>query len=422
MSKIKLIIAREYTTRVYKKSFILLTFLTPILFAALFAVPVWLAQIKNTETKEIVVIDHSKSYQEAFVNDDVYHFTFCNETLEEEKKKERDNSLTGILLISGDLTQGGSATMYAETQIDLETKIHIERLLSEYIESQKLASYQIPNLQAMIAEAETDVHVDTIRWTKDGDEQKGSAEMALILGMVTAFIIYMFIVMYGGQVMSGVVQEKTNRIVEVIVSSVKPFELMMGKIIGIALVGLTQIFLWVVLTLILTSVLTLILGSNQIVNTDNQEAIQMVYEMSNSLNLGSTLLYFLVYFLGGYLLYASLFAAVGSAVENETDTQQFSLPLTIPIIFAIYAAIYSAENPDGPLAFWCSMIPFTSPIVMMVRLPYGVPGWQIILSILTLVVSFIGSTWVAGKIYRTGVLMYGKKITWKELWKWLKYS
>ena len=312
--------------------------------------------------------------------------------------------------------------MYAETQIDLETKIHIERLLSEYIESQKLASYQIPDLQAMIAEAETDVHVDTIRWTKDGDEQKGSAEMALILGMVTAFIIYMFIVMYGGQVMSGVVQEKTNRIVEVIVSSVKPFELMMGKIIGIALVGLTQIFLWVVLTLILTSVLTLILGSNQIVNTDNQEAIQMVYEMSNSLNLGSTLLYFLVYFLGGYLLYASLFAAVGSAVENETDTQQFSLPLTIPIIFAIYAAIYSAENPDGPLAFWCSMIPFTSPIVMMVRLPYGVPGWQIILSILTLVVSFIGSTWVAGKIYRTGVLMYGKKITWKELWKWLKYS
>ena len=197
---------------------------------------------------------------------------------------------------------------------------------------------------------------------------------------------------------------------------------MMGKIIGIALVGLTQIFLWVVLTLILTSVLTLILGSNQIVNTDNQEAIQMVYEMSNSLNLGCTLLYFLVYFLGGYLLYASLFAAVGSAVENETDTQQFSLPLTIPIIFAIYAAIYSAENPDGPLAFWCSMIPFTSPIVMMVRLPYGVPGWQIILSILTLVVSFIGSTWVAGKIYRTGVLMYGKKITWKELWKWLKYS
>lgn len=421
MSKIKLIIAREYKTRVYKKSFILLTFLTPILFAALIAVPIGLAQIKSNETKEIIVIDHSHLYQEAFKNDDVYQFTFCQETLEQQKDKERKTPITGILLINNDLTQGGKATIYAETQVDLETKLHIERLLSDYIEQQKLASYQIPHLQEIIEEAQTNINVQTIRWTKDGDEQEGSAEMALALGMLTAMIIYMFIVMYGSQVMSGVVQEKTNRIVELIVSSVKPFDLMMGKIIGIALVGLTQIFLWVVLTFLLTSTLALAFTQEQLFNAENQEAMNTLYAMGSSLNISSILLYFIVYFLGGYMLYASLFAAVGSAVENETDTQQFTLPLTIPIIFAIYAAIYSAQNPDGPLAFWCSLIPFTSPIVMMVRLPFGVPAWQLILSIATLVVSFIGTTWMAGKIYRTGILMYGKKITWKELWKWLKY-
>lgn len=421
MSKITLIITREYKTRVFKKSFLLLTLLAPILFAALCTVPVILAQIKSDETKEIIVIDHSHAYKDAFINNDIYQFTFCNEPLEQQREQQKSNDITGILVISGDLTQDGSATIYAERQVDLETKIHLQKLLSDYIEQQKLASYQIPHLQEMIEEARTSVTVETIKWSKEGEEQKGSAEIALIIGMGTAFAIYMFIILYGGQVMSGVVQEKTNRIVEIIVSSVKPFELMMGKIIGIALVGLTQICLWIILTLLLVMGIALFVTNGDVITPETQEMAQMAYELGSGLNFGSTILYFIVYFLGGYLLYASLFAAVGSIVDNETDTQQFSLPITLPIIFAIYAAIYSCENPDGPLAFWCSLIPFTSPIVMMVRLPFGVPVWQIILSIATLILSFLGSTWSAGKIYRTGILMYGKKVSWKELYKWLKY-
>lgn len=259
--------------------------------------------------------------------------------------------------------------------------------------------------------------------------------------MITAFIIYTFIVIYGAQVMSGVVQEKTNRIVEVIISSVKPFELMMGKIIGIALVGLTQFLMWVVLSAaILFGVSSAVskdidpntfdkiqnasqmgMQTSSLPNNEATAKLQEVMTAINGLDFVQIITLFIIYFLGGYLLYASLFAAIGSAVDNETDTQQFSFPIMIPIMFAIYAGIFSAENPDGPLAFWCSMIPFTSPIVMMVRLPFDVPFWQIALSIGILILSFIGTTWMAGKIYRTGILMYGKKVSWKEMWKWLRY-
>lgn len=312
-------------------------------------------------------------------------------------------------------------------------------MLNGYIEDQKLAALNIPDFKEIAGQLKVSVDVKTVKWGKDGEEKVGSAELAMIIGMISAFIIYMFIVIYGAQVMSGVVQEKTNRIVEVIISSVKPFELMMGKIVGIAMVGLTQFALWVILSVALVSVVTNVMGV-----TPDAETLQQAQSMSmtattlpvnaedgnvaelllaiNQFDFVETGILFVVFFLGGYLLYASLFAAVGSAVDNETDTQQFSLPLTLPIIFAVYAAIYSAQNPDGPLAMWCSMIPFTSPIVMMVRLPFGVPAWQIALSIGILVISFIGSTWVAGKIYRTGILMYGKKVTWKEMLKWISYK
>lgn len=427
MSKIGLIIEREYKTRVLKKSFLLLTFLSPILFAALIAVPLWLSELEADTTKEILVIDRSGLYADALPSGDVYHFTFVDTDLQQAKSSY--GKLTGILLITGRLDQDGTATVYSENQIDMETKNHIERLLGDYVEQQKINAYNIPDLQKILEDTQTRITVSTIRWDEKGEEQKGSSELALIIGMVTAMIIYMFIVMYGGQVMSGVVQEKTSRIVEVIVSSVKPFQLMMGKIIGIALVGLTQVFLWVVLTLILSMAATTIMGIEPSAAVEiqgvPQESLEQgmgeIYSLLAGFNFVEMLVYFICYFLGGYLLYASLFAAVGSAVENETDTQQFSLPLTIPIIFAIYAAIYSAQNPDGPLAFWCSLIPFTSPVVMMVRLPFGVPFWQVALSIGILVLSFVLTTWMAGKIYRTGILMYGKKVTWAELWKWLKY-
>jgi len=288
----------------------------------------------------------------------------------------------------------------------------------------------------MVEKSHTEIDLKTIKWAENGKDKEGSAELALTIGMLSAFIIYMFIVIYGAQVMNGVVQEKTNRIVEVMISSVKPFELMMGKIIGIAMVGLTQFLMWVILTGVISAAVgSLFVGSidvnsmHQMGQVGMQTApvnampseMQSLFTALSGVNYFQIVGLFIVYFLGGYLLYASLFAAVGSAVDNETDTQQFSMPIMLPIIFAIYAGIFAAQNPDGPLAFWCSMIPFTSPIVMMVRLPFDVPVWQILLSLTILILSFVGTTWMAGKIYRTGILMYGKKVSWKELWKWLKY-
>jgi ABC-2 type transport system permease protein len=441
MSKISLIIQREYSTRVMKKSFILLTFLTPILLVGMVALIVFLGTIKDDKIKNIVVVDKSGLYKDVLKNNESYNFDFSDATVEELKKKNSEESeFAALLYISKDLSKDSTAAvMYSDKQVNLELKTYVTGLLNKHIEEQKLAVYNIPNLKEMVEKSSSDIDLKTIKWGEDGKEKEASAELALMIGMITAFIIYMFIVIYGAQVMSGVVQEKTNRIVEVMISSVKPFELMMGKIIGIAMVGLTQFLMWVLLTV------TIMFGlSKAFADEIDMDKIQQMQELSqkgmtamptsemsgqiadfmtavNGLDFVQIISLFIVYFLGGYLLYASLFAAIGSAVDNETDTQQFSMPIMLPIIFAIYAGIFSAENPDGPLAFWCSMIPFTSPIVMMVRLPFDVPIWQIALSISILVLSFIGTTWMAGKIYRTGILMYGKKTTWKEMWKWLRY-
>jgi len=439
MSKISLIIKREYTTRVMKKSFILLTFLTPVLFAGMMALIVWLGGIKDDKVKTIAVIDNTHLYSKVLKSNDVYSFQFVDGSIDNVKKQNSTSKeFTALLYITDNLKSNPNAvTLYSEKQVNMELKSYITGLLNKYTEEQKLADYNIPNLKEMVEKSRTSIDLKTIKWGENGNDKVGSAELALVIGMITAFIIYMFIVIYGAQVMTGVVQEKTNRIVEVIISSVKPFELMMGKIIGIAMVGLTQFLMWVILTAVITTVGSAILGLNMDVNSLQQmqqvgvhsslqtqampSEMQNLFIALNGLNYVQIIGLFIVYFLGGYLLYASLFAAVGSAVDNETDTQQFSLPIMLPIIFAIYAGIFSAQNPDGPLAFWCSMIPFTSPIVMMVRLPFDVPVWQIVLSISILILSFVGTTWMAAKIYRTGILMYGKKVTWKELWKWLRY-
>ncbi|MDD3194708.1 MAG: ABC transporter permease [Paludibacter sp.] len=438
MSKISLIIKREYTTRVMKPSFILLTFLTPVLIAGMIMLPLFLAQIEDDTVNNIVVIDQTGMYREVFEGNEKYAFEYSDQPIETYREQE-DKSFAAILLITADLSVNPSAaTLYSDQQVGVDLKSFVAGQLDAFVEEQKLAALNIPDFKKIADEIKSDVDVKTVRWGKDGEEKMGSAELAIIIGMIAAFVIYMFIVVYGAQVMSGVVQEKTSRIVEVIISSVKPFELMMGKIVGIAMVGLTQFALWVILTLIIVSSLTAVFGTS--VDMDSYQQVQGMNMTATALpvseegvmpelltalanfNFVETGILFVVYFLGGYLLYASLFAAVGSAVDNETDTQQFSLPLTLPIIFAVYAAIYSAENPDGPLAFWCSMIPFTSPIVMMVRLPFGVDFWQIALSIGILILSFLGSTWVAAKIYRTGILMYGKKVTWKEMIKWVTYK
>lgn len=422
-----------------KPSFIILTFLTPLLMVGMITLPLLLAKIQNDTVQKIVVIDRTGLYSSVFTDNENYTFEFANQEVEAYKSQSGSGDYTAILYISDDLSVNPSAaTLFSNEQVGLDMKSYVTGLLKTYVENKKIEELNIPDFKDLISQTKVSIDVKTIKWGKDGEEKMGSAELAITIGMITAVVIYMFIVIYGAQVMSGVVQEKTNRIVEVIISSVKPFQLMMGKIIGIALVGLTQFALWVILSIGLFLAITGSMGkavdipaspATQLIGTANPQMIaseqnDILAEFLPALenfDFVQTGVLFVLFFLGGYLLYASLFAAVGSAVDNETDTQQFSLPLSLPIIFAIYAAIYSAENPDGPLAFWCSMIPFTSPIVMMVRLPFGVPFWQLALSLGILILSFIGSTWIAGKIYRTGILMYGKKITWKEMIKWVLY-
>ena len=438
MSKIGLVIAQEYKNRVAKKSFLVLTLLMPILFVALIFTPIWLATLKDGEVKLVAVVDQTGKYESIFTDNDAYNFELIGEPIDSLRTSEKRSDYEAIVVISNDLaTTPEAVTIYSEKQVNIELNNFIEQGLSSFVEKEKLLSHNIPNIQEIIDESQANVHVNTIKWSEDGSEEISSSEVAIAIGMVFTMLIYMFIFVYGAQVMSSVVQEKTNRIVEVLICSVKPFELMMGKIISIALVGLTQFGIWLLLTIGLVVVAGQFLGGSinpeTMVNVEQMSDAAAIQQASSELNFDNIMAmimsvnpfelisYFIIYFIGGYLLYASIFAAIGSAVDNETDTQQFMLPVTIPIIFAIYAAIYGAQNPDGPLAFWCSMIPFTSPIVMMVRLPFGVPMWEKLLSVAILIASFIGTTWMSAKIYRTGILMYGKKPSWKEMWKWLKY-
>ena len=436
MNKIGLIIKREYLRRVSKKSFILLTFLTPFLFAALVFVPLWLSTIKGDEVRNVAIIDTTGKYAPLFENNESYHFIHSNKTLDEYRQNE-DKEIFAFLSITDDLLDNPkAATLYSEKQVPVELSRMVNQTLSKQLESEKLASSNIPNLKEIIRESKINFNVQTIKWSEDGKESASSATVASVIGMVFTFIIYMFIMMYGAMVMQGVMEEKTNRIIEVMISSVRPFDLMMGKIIGIGFVGLTQVFLWGVITTILVAV-----GGFMFSGGADVTALQATPSMGmmdagalasssgneimgiiNSINIAEIGISFIIYFIGGYMLYASIFAAIGSAVDSQEDTQQFMAPVTIFMIFALYAGIYSMENPDGPLAFWCSMIPFTSPIVMMVRIPFEIPLWEKLLSVALLYASAIGIVWISAKIYRVGILMYGKKPSIKEMIKWIKYK
>jgi ABC-2 type transport system permease protein len=456
MSKIGLVIEREYTTRVKKKSFIILTLLMPLLFIAIIAAPLALSMVKSNETKLIAVSETDSLYFARMESTKQYKFTPAKGSLESIRADVAEGKkLYAFLSIEGDLSKDSSkVSLYSGKQAEMELKDFINNQLNDLVRKDKIASYHIDGLDKIIKDSNPKISIQTVKWDKDGSEKKSSSEVAMIIGMIATIIIYIFIFAYGAMVMNGVIEEKTNRIVEVIVSSVKPFELMIGKIIGIAMVGLTQVLLWIVLLGAIIGIGSMVLKdtlnpeqmkqlsaevvkgqavTNPGINTaqfqsmanqsDNgQEKIQEVVTMINNLNLGEIIFWFVLYFLGGYMLYASLFAAFGSAVDNQEDAQQFIMPLTMTVLFALYAGIYSAQNPDGPLAFWCSMIPFTSPIVMMVRIPFGVPLWQLLLSFSLLILTFLGVVKMAAKIYRTGILMYGKKVTYKELWKWLTYK
>lgn len=438
MNKIGLIIKREYLRRVSKKSFILLTFLTPFLFAAMIFVPLWLSTFKGSDIRNVAVIDTTGKYAALFEDTENYHFIRADKTLDE-YRESKDKEVFAILSITGDLLSNPrAATIYSEKQVPAELSRMVNRTISKQLESEKLASFDIPNLEEIIKESKIDFDIQTIKWSKDGGESTSSATVASIVGIVFTTIIYMFIMIYGAMVMQGVMEEKTNRIVEVMVSSVRPFDLMMGKIIGIGFVGLTQVFLWGIITTVLVTIggfafsggsadIAAMQAAGQSVDMIDAGALQAsaeneIMSIIRSINLTDIGISFVIYFIGGYMLYASLFAAIGSAVDNQEDTQQFMMPIMILMLFALYAGLYSMENPDGPLAFWGSMIPLTSPVVMMIRVPFETPLWEKIVSVALLYATAFGIVWLSAKIYRVGILMYGKKPSIKEMAKWIRYK
>ncbi len=444
MSKVSLIIQREYLTRVRKKSFIIMTILGPILMATLFVAPAMLADYNGNDIQRIRVIDESGLFNGKLAGNEKLVYEMDTMSLPVAKETFDPARHDAILYIPGNVINNtGSILLFTSKQPNINLVSAIEKTIQKEIENMKLQTRGID--RAMLDEIKTRVDINTRLLTDEG-ETDTSAELSTIVGMICGVLIYMFIFLYGAQVMRGVIEEKTSRIVEVIISSVRPFQLMMGKIVGIALVGLTQFILWIVLTLTISSIASQIFFDKEVIQQQMQQrttamgtelpqnnsedsqtevvsqgAIKVFSSMS-SINFPLIIGAFIFFFLGGYLLYGALFAAIGAAVDGESDTQQFMLPITIPLILSFVIAQSVIQNPDSQLAFWFSIIPFTSPVVMMVRLPFGVPVLDMVLSAVLLIGGFIFTTWIAGRIYRTGILMYGKKVSWGELGKWLFYK
>ena len=441
MNKILLVIQREYLTRVRKKSFWILTILVPILLVALYAIPIYLS-LNTLEVTNVAVVDETSMYGDFKSNDDVNYFYFEDTTAA--KKALYSDSIDAFVYVpktmSGKLPTDVSVYYYKDAP-SATAKSDIEEQLQGMLRNSILVNVYEMTPEDYELITNTSVHM-LVEDLETGE--KDFVEIKMMIGLILSLLIYMSIFMFGSQVMRGVMEEKTNRIVEVMVSSLRPFQLMMGKVIGVALVGLTQFALWIVLSGGLITAFTMANAdkfagaqTEQItsVATKGQEVVNQtavpIPEVSENMEMiqglmniqfGTIIMSFLIFFVLGYFLYATLFAAVGSITESDTDNSQFVLPLTVPLLLSIILMPSIVNAPNGSLALWLSMIPFTSPVAMMVRLPFGIPIWQVVLSIGILVVTFLIALWVAAKIYRTGILLYGKKITYKELWKWLRFK
>ena len=437
MNRTGLIIQREYLSRIRKKSFVVMTLLGPILMASLFIVPILLAD-SGAPQQEMLVLDETELFTGYLEDNDDVRYTYLEEMgLENAKKRLVDSEGDGLLYVpcgqNCDLNYiEKSIQIYSEKTISIDLKYSIKRQIERELENLKLRrdSVDLDKIEA----AKTSITISTISMEGEKEEENFS-EFSTAVGFIMAFLIYMFIFLYGAQVMRGVIEEKSSRIVEVIISSVRPFQLMLGKIIGVALVGLTQFLLWVVLTSAIVTVAQMAFLGDTYSSTElagqmsgpemeaaKEAAMPEIIKMINSINFPLVLGCFIFYFMGGYLLYGALFAAIGSAVDHESDSQQFMLPVSMPLILAIIIAQTIITNPESPLAFWFSIIPFTSPIIMMVRVALGVPTMDLIISMVLLVLGFLGTVWVAARIYRIGILMYGKKVTYGELLKWIRFK
>ena len=449
LRNISTIISREYLTRVKKKSFLLTTFLVPVLFAAMCILPSVIMFMSKDSGKKVAVVDQSGIVMPYFVDtEDVDYSDYSTETPDSMKTRFTELGLDVLVVVSplDTVNRTVSVATYSEKPLSVDMKEGIGNRVDDAVEDYRISLYEMGDLKQILEDGQADISVSTYTLGESGEEKITSSEVYMVISMVLSMIIYMFIAMFSGMVMQSVIEEKSSRVVEVLVSSVKATELMFGKIIGVACVALTQFFLWIVLTLLLVGGFSMFSGFDALMGDPAQaeqmmemtaqmggaDVAEMTAAMSQETELGTVLstlkdinwgqmvLAFVVYFALGYLLYASFFAAIGSAVENEADTNQLQLPVTIPLMLAFFVALYAFNAPDSSLVWWCSMIPFTSPIVMLSRIPFGVPGWELALSIVLLVGTFIACGWMSAKIYKIGILMFGKKTTFKDLWKWLK--
>ncbi len=444
MGKIGLVIQREYYERVRKRSFLVATLLMPLLMVGIIVGAGWMMASQSTEDKTIEVVDQSGVVAPRLESAGDITYRTSTRTLEQIRADR--TGVWGVLVIGADvLSNPDNVQLYTWSSSTIETESAISRAVADVIENEKLKAYDIENLDRILADVQTSVTLKAYKVDEDSGEQKeSSSALSMALAYIFGIIMYMFVLIYGAQVMMGVIEEKNSKVLEVVVSSVRPFELMMGKIVGIALVAVTQFLIWVAVLVVGGMV-----AVNNFVAADLVTAAQAgtpaadmaaqqlgamaggefdpdaVAALAGLMDVGylvKVLVVFLFYFVGGYLVYAAAFAAVGSAVENAQDAQQFQTPITLPIIFGFLGMISAMRDPGGSLAFWLSIIPFTSPMVMVARIPYGVPAWELALSIALLVITFVVMVWLAGKIYRVGIFMYGKKPSFREIAKWITYK
>lgn len=435
MDKLKLIIKREFLAKVKNKSFIVMTVLSPLMVVGLFSLIIFLNEKNAEEIRTIAFVDESQQFSDAFEDSDAVKYVDLTSLGIEQARVKTKEFYYGLLVIpkSDSLNElSNGITFFSNDTPSLTVLSSIESKLEKKIRNLKIAELQID--VDKIKAIETKVTIDAENFSGEKSSKIGSL-LRMFAGGGFGYLIFMFIIIYGTSVMRSVIEEKTSRIIEVIISSVKPFQLMMGKIIGNAMAGILQFIIWMVIGGILLFAVTLYFGVGDVSSSSAQMAPEMVQQMQSSTNndlqlalqeiknlpILTMFFSFIIYFLGGYLIYSSIYAAIGAAVDSETDTQQFMMPVLMPLVIAIYVGFSVIENPHGPIALAFSLFPLTSPIVMLMRIPFGVPWWQLITSIALLIVTFIGMVWFAAKIYRVGILMYGKKPSYKEIYKWLKY-
>lgn len=439
MSNVSIIIQREFNERVRKKSFIITTLLMPVLMIGLMIAPAMIMKYSGGDEKRIAVIDQSGLIAPHLQSDE--ELAFEPTTLPTDEARKTLTEKFAILYIGSDiLTNPNNVRLYANSSTSLSVEGNITGQIERILEAEKLKGYNIENLQEILDQVKTKVTMQTFRNDKSQEEdaQAQSSVVATVLGYILGFVLYMFLLIYGSMVMQSVIEEKNNRVLEVMVSSVRPFDLMLGKILGVASVAVVQVVIWGVLIcgvgalalphLMPEEVMAGAQAMQQgmpdaaVMGDMNPEMLQAVAAMTD---LGYVLKIFaslLLFVLGGYLLYSAMFAAVGSAVDNVQDASQLQMPITLPIILALLMMLAVIKDPNSQMAFWFSMIPFTSPVVMMARIPYDIPLWEIVLSLAILYASFVGMVWFAAKVYRVGIFMYGKKPTLKELFKWVRYK